>query len=371
MMRYLWIVLGTIVALGVLQVLCFAGVMAWADQQTNDGRYYALSRKQRARFRARMRRQARLLMPLFWALSRMSKFELKAATFQFRGVAGPKGACDEASFARGTSYQAQPEDVFVVTQMKCGTTWMQHLVYQLVTAGKNPLEASGEALYAVSPWLESRKTIPVEQARLLGQQRPTRLIKTHFPRTLCPFDSRARYIYVARDPVSCFASCVDFLRSNLGPFTLSLEACENWYCSPEWMWWQTWPEHVAGWWQCAQESDNVLFVKFEEMTEDLPAVARRVETLLGLIPLSDQELADVLAPCSFQRMRDNFDLFEMQVPHVLQDAAAFFQSGRADRHRDIPEELSRRIATWSREQLLSLGVAPGEFYWSANSAHQP
>ncbi len=56
--------------------------------------------------------------------------------------------------------------------MKCGTTWMQNLVYQLVTRGQKDLTETGTALYHLSPWLESRKTIPATDGPLLGQGAP-------------------------------------------------------------------------------------------------------------------------------------------------------------------------------------------------------
>jgi hypothetical protein len=362
MMQVALTTIGILLVLAVVQFVYFAFVMAWSDQQTNDGRYYARPRHERASFRAQIRRHTLLLEPCFWLLSHLRDLKLQDGEFHYQGVPGPKGACDEASFARGANYVPRTEDVFIVTQMKCGTTWMQNLVYQLVTRGQNELTESGAALYAVSPWLESRKTLPVDQAPLLGQARPTRIIKTHFPVSLCPYDTSARYIYVVRHPVSCFASCADFLRSNLHRFAPPLATCEAWFCSPQTMWWSTWPEHVAGWWHRAQQADNVLFVRFEDMKRDLRAIARQVETLLGLAPLDDQRLGEVLERCSFEWMSENYDLFEMQVPHLLQDAPGFFKSGSGERHEDVPPEMAQRIVAWCREELRRAGLPSGQLY---------
>ena len=101
------------------------------------------------------------------------------------------------------------------------------------------------------------------------------------------------------------------------------------------------------------------------MKQNLEAVARQVETFLDLAPLDDAEMADVLKHCSFQWMSDNFDLFEMQVPHLLQDAPGFFKSGRADRYRDIPHEISQRISHWCDEQLQREDLAISQWYDNA------
>ncbi|MCA9152348.1 MAG: sulfotransferase domain-containing protein [Planctomycetales bacterium] len=327
--------------------------MKWSDARTDNGQYFAWNRLARRGFHQRIHAHATLLSPLLWLMSVLGKYSFVRGTFRVRGVPGPEGACTEASFRRGMDYAARPEDVYIVTQMKCGTTWMQYLVFQLVTAGKQDLADTGEALYGLSPWLESCKTLPVTAAKLIGEQRPTRLIKTHFPANVCPWHERAKYIYVARHPVSCFASCVDFIRSNLGRISPSLEACEEWFCSDQLMWWTPWPDHVSGWWQRAQELPNVLFVRFEDMKQDLASVARQVEQFLELTPLSDDELAKVLQRCSFASMRDNYDLFEMQAPHLLQDAPSFFASGKVDRFRDIDPEMNFRIIEWCRARLAT------------------
>jgi len=45
---------------------------------------------------------------------------------------------------------------------------------------------------------------------------------------LCPYHTAAKYVYVARHPVSCFASCVDFMAANMGAFTPGLDEIEQW-----------------------------------------------------------------------------------------------------------------------------------------------
>ena len=74
--------------------------------------------------------------------------------------------------------------------MKCGTTWMQHVVYEVLLRGKGNLVGSGTAMYAVSPWIEAIKSVPVEQAPVVGSERPSRIIKTHLPGRAVPLESR-------------------------------------------------------------------------------------------------------------------------------------------------------------------------------------
>lgn len=342
---YLAVAAGAAVGAGVIQLFWLAGVLVWEDRATLGTGYYGRSPEGRERFRGRLRWHARLLRPALALLGRLTAFTFERTSFRYGEISGPMGTCDRESFQRGAGYEPAPEDVFVAAQMRCGTTWMLHLVHQILHRGEVDLVRSGTTLHAVAPWLESRKTRPAEEAPLLGRERPSRLIKTHFPVGICPHDDAARYVYVTRHPVSCFASCVDFIAANAGSMAPELEVVEDWFCSEE-MWWGPWPDHVEGWWRRAREAENVLFVHFEEMKRDLAGVARRVTAFLDLEPLDEEELDRVLHRCSFAYMERHAEAFEMHPPHLLSVEAELFRGGRADRHGDVPDEVRRRVARW-------------------------
>lgn len=347
---WLAVVLAAVVGLLVLGFIYLALVLAWEDERTRGSAYYGLPLEERRRFHRRLGLHARVLSPIIRLGSKLTKVTLPKASFRFEGIAGPKGSCSPESFERGHAYRPRPEDVFVVTQMKCGTTWMQHLVYQVLTRGGGDLAERGEALYAIAPWLEGVRSVGLEEAPLVGEGRPSRIIKTHFPADLCPFDPTAKYVYVVRHPVSCFASCVDFIRANLGAFAPELGHVRDWFCSDD-MWWGSWPRHVEGWWKLARERDNVLFVRFEDMKADLPAVAARVARFLDLPELGPEELEAVVRKCGFEYMRSHADSFEMQPPHLLAIDAELLVKGTADRYRDVPEQIRAEVLTWCTERL--------------------
>ena len=346
----LWI-LGLGVGLIVLSMIHLAMVLRWEDEQSVGLRYYGQDAAGRERFKRRLRWHAVLLAPVLTIYGRMSKVDFRRVRIQHHDVSLPAGSCDAASAARADTYSPRPEDIFVATQMKCGTTWMENIVYEVLHRGNGTLEDSGTALYAVAPWLEGRKSIPLEDSTLLGAERPSRIIKTHMPAHLCPRAAEARFIYVYRHPVSCFASCVDFIATNVGRMAPPLPAFEEWFESPDLMWWGTWPSHLKGWWERSQRDENVLVVQFEEMTRDLPAIVRRVASFLGVAPLSDAELARVVEKCGFKYMQKHQKLFEMQPPHLLQTNAKLFVRGTADRHKDVPADMRARILHWAASEM--------------------
>ncbi len=351
-------VAGSAILLLLIQLVHFIAVLIWCERRGRGVNYYGASPAERQRFKAKLAKHRLLLAPTIWLLSRVTQFQFASASFVYQGVAGPAGSCSGESFAGGTRYQPRDTDVFVVTQMRCGTTWMQHLIYQIVTRGSGDLEAQGSTLYAVSPWLEGLKSVSVNDAPLVGDERPTRIIKTHLPADLCPFSKVAKYVYVTRHPVSCFSSCVDFVRHSTGSFSPTIEACEKWFTSRDSMWWSTWPDHISGWWQRHDQHTNVLFVRFEDMKQDLAAVARTVADFLNIQPLSTSELSQVVHKCSFQYMRDHDECFEMSPPHLLQSRGGHLVSGKVDRHRDLPEDVRQQVATWCQEQLASTNLPP-------------
>ena len=242
----------------VWQVLHLAIVLQWSDHQTRGARYYARSPVWRTCFKRLLRVHAVLLSPILTLLGALARPKFSQRCIRYAGASGPAGACTAESFRQAAEYAPRSEDVFVVTQMRSGTTWMQHLVYQVLTRGGGDLVAGGTALNAVSPWIESVRTIGVADAPLVGRERPSRIIKTHLPLALCPQDRRAKYIYVARHPLTCFASCVDFVRGNLQGFAPDWPEFARWFQSDELMWWGTWVRHVGHWQRHAETETNVL-----------------------------------------------------------------------------------------------------------------
>ena len=362
--RVIWLVWIVAAAIAAYVGMGFylAAVLKWGDERTVGLNYYGRSRGERDAFKRSLARHALLLSPLLWLNARMVKADFRRVRIQYRGTSAPAGSCSIESFERATSWRASPEDVFVVTQMKCGTTWMQQVVHEILHRGRGTMVETGATMYATSPWLEGRKSVPVENAPLVGAERPSRIIKTHLPVTLCPWSESARYVYVARHPVSCFASCIDFVQTNLGGMAPGMSAFEEWFCSRDLMWWGTWADHVRGWWDRSRRDTNVLFLFFEDMKKDLPAVVRRVAAFLGVAPLTDEELRNVVHKSSFSYMQENQDCFEMMPPHILQSRARLFVSGSAERHKDVPDDVRRRVAGWAARELAGTGFPLAERY---------
>jgi aryl sulfotransferase len=101
-----------------------------------------------------------------------------------------------ADSARWDNFAFRSGDIVISTPPKCGTTWMQRLVALLVF---DDIE-----LYApiskISPWLDMQLAPLADVQSLLDKQEHRRFIKTHTPLDGVPYDERATYICVGRDP---------------------------------------------------------------------------------------------------------------------------------------------------------------------------
>lgn len=348
---WIGVVLAAALAFVILQFIYLSAVLKWEHEKSVGLAYYGLPPKDRAAFKRRLKLHAVLLSPVLWLSSKLSKFTFQRASFQHKGIAAPMGSCSPESFAQADQYQAKAGDVFVVTQMKCGTTWMQHVVYEVLLRGQGNLVGSGTAMYAVSSWIEALKSVPIGQAPIIGSERPSRIIKTHLPAELCPWSPEAKYIYVARHPVSCFASCIDFVNTNAGPLAPPMPLFEEWYTKHDMMWWGSWPNHIKGWWNRAQQERNVLFVYFEDMKRDLPATIRQVAAFLGMKPLTEAEVSAIAEKCGFAYMQEHQEAFEMHPPHLLATSAELFVRGSADRHLDVPPDVRKRVGEWVAKEM--------------------
>ncbi|HEX5419274.1 MAG TPA: sulfotransferase domain-containing protein [Gammaproteobacteria bacterium] len=203
-------------------------------------------------------------------------------------------------FRSASTYEPEAGDLFVSTYPKCGTTWMQYIVYLILHRGADLPE--GLTLGEVFPHLEE---VGAEAARLLPAPR---LLKTHLPLPMAPFVPAARYVYVARNPFDCavsfyhhtrgFVQHYDFADGSFDDFFECFLAGEVDFGD--------YFENLLPWHERRGEP-NVLFLTYEGMRQNAEAAVRRVAAFLGLEHAAAVEdaavLARILEHSSFASMR--------------------------------------------------------------------
>jgi hypothetical protein len=337
-----------------------ATAMRWLISETGDDRYFKRSLEERRALKQEIRRRAPRVLSVLVPLAKLMRMNMPVTVYQ--GTHAPKQVCPLKTFAAATQYEPGARDIFVATQMKCGTTWMQQIVYEILSHGRGSIGEDGgpPAMYALSPWIESRGAVSMEDAIPVGE-RKQHIIKTHFPTRLCPYSEEARYIYVTRHPVACFSSTADFVGMLAGPLAPPRAELLEWFCSDE-MWWRSWPEHVDGWWQWAQEKPNVLFCHYEEMLDDPGRCVDQVASFLD-VELSSDERAEVVRKSSYAYMKEREEFFEMSAPSYLTgEGGTFFRSGSKKRESMSADDERERILSFCRDRLADSTYPVARFY---------
>jgi aryl sulfotransferase len=106
---------------------------------------------------------------------------------------------------RWSKLDHRPDDVFICTPPKCGTTWTQAicamLIFGRVDHGRQP--------GLISPWFDAEFTPIEESVALVQAQSHRRFIKTHTPLDGIPVHPSCTYLVVFRDPRDVFVSGIN------------------------------------------------------------------------------------------------------------------------------------------------------------------
>lgn len=233
-------------------------------------------------------------------------------------------------------YQPTEHDVFVATFAKSGTNWMMQIAQQIAHRG----DAEFDHIHAVAAWPDApgvgpiplRDTSPIEAS-------PTglRIIKTHLETQFVPYDEKASYLTVLRDPKEVLVSSYYFLGGILG--VLSHITIDDWFeltTAPGGII-QSWAIHAASFWDW-RDRPNVLVLNFAEVKRKPRESIERVATVMG-VALSETQLDKVVARASVDYMK----------AHESQFAPPQAPFG----DQSNPTLMIRRGASGKSEELLS------------------
>jgi hypothetical protein len=205
----------------------------------------------------------------------------------------------------GTEYEGSPDDVFIVTYPKSGTTWLQMVVHQLTTNG----EMNFGNIEEVSPFLE--ETLIPRRRQISDLPATPPVVKSHLNYQEIP-KGPGRYIYGVRNGLDVAVSYHYHARKYLG----GREASASEFFSRRFMAGEvpygSWFQHVAGWLR-NKDRLNVLVVTYEELSADLEAGVKRIADFCG-ITIDPADMPRILARCSFAFMREHDARFSVGQP---------------------------------------------------------
>ncbi|MEO5330384.1 MAG: sulfotransferase domain-containing protein [Magnetococcus sp. YQC-5] len=200
------------------------------------------------------------------------------------------------------AWQGRPDDIFVVTYPRSGTTLMQMMLYQLTTDGSMDFQHIG----MVVPWFERRiQSNPDAALHFFANLPSPRVFKSHLHYVDIP-KQPGKYIYVMRNGEDVLVSYYHFYRSHLSYqgsfddfFTLFMQGRVQF---------QSWFQHVHEWWK-HRHDPNILFLHYEEIIADLGGTLRTVADFCG-IDVASHRWPIIQEQCDFPFMKRHENKFD-------------------------------------------------------------
>ena len=232
--------------------------------------------------------------------------------------------------------EIRPDDVFVVTPPKCGTTWMQTIV-ALLLSGDPEVETE---LSIKMPWIDIRFREISEVAARLEAMPHRRSMKSHTPMDGIPLHDTAQYFCVFRHPLDAHFSYRKHLKN------LPLRWFDHWYPDedPDGITFRRFLDggaegfdgdamtlaHILRHYQAAKAlaaRPNVTLFHYADMTRDLAGTFAAVAGMLGIshpAPVM-QRLIDA---ATFENMKANAPRFAPAGGKgFMKSDSEFFHSG--------------------------------------------
>ncbi|XP_074326156.1 cytosolic sulfotransferase 15-like [Apium graveolens] len=213
-------------------------------------------------------------------------------------------------------FQAQANDIIVASIPKSGTTWLKALTFTILNSHLHSIQKQHPLLtcnpHDLVPFLEynlyADNNIP-------DLSRRPRLIATHVPFHALPHSikmetSTSRVVYIARNPFDTLISMWHFMSKlrpdELGP--ISLEETFDMYCKGKVGYGPYWEHMLRYYKESLENTEKVLFLKYEEMKENITFHLKRLAQFLGC-PFSAEEeregvIQDVAKLCSFDNLKE-------------------------------------------------------------------
>jgi aryl sulfotransferase len=251
---------------------------------------------------------------------------------------------------RWAQFVPRPGDIFICTPAKCGTTWTQTIVGNLLWPDG---DLPGPVMM-IAPWVEA-EFIPAEAMfPMLEAQEHRRFMKSHTAADGVPWFDDSKYIFVARDGRDAFMSLVNHVQrlKNMDELNAKAKAAgvpelpgfdgdihdffDKWIANDD-----NFLHIVETYWE-RRDAPNVLLVHFNDLKSDLSGEMRRIAAFLDL-DVPEAQWDDVVERCTFESMRGDSEKIGPFEILFEGGAEGFLFKGTNGRWRDVltPAELTR------------------------------
>ena len=185
------------------------------------------------------------------------------------------GGHEQRHLNSAVSYKAAPQDIFVCAYPKCGTTWLQNIVWLIVHHGQPVTDTLRNNISMLE--FDGRNAV---EAVVISKY--PRIVMTHFLFYLTPQNENAKYVYITRNPkdalVSYYYRINKFAQYYDCP-DVTLEEVYKLYIQGK-VDFNRFFENVGSW--CEQRHQpNVLFLLYGGLKRDLRGNILKIARFLG------------------------------------------------------------------------------------------
>jgi aryl sulfotransferase len=273
--------------------------------------------------------------------------------------------------ARWTNFRHRPDDIFVCTPPKCGTTWTQAICAMLIFGTPEHGQQPG----VISPWVDANFAPIEEYLGMVEAQTHRRYLKTHTPFDGIPYFPECTYLAVFRDPRDVYFSQSNH-RDNMNDREMALavfqsgdNAFDDWLRETrvpgEWDRYSldTILHCFRTYWD-QRHLPNVHLFHYSDMKRDLRGAIAAMAAATGT-RIDDAQLDAFTRAASFEHMQKNADQF-VPVAGVgfWKEDRRFFATGKSEqwKGRLSPAQLAAFDA-----RLAEL-VTPEQAHWLLNGS---
>ncbi|XP_063378526.1 luciferin sulfotransferase-like [Cydia fagiglandana] len=264
----------------------------------------------------------------------------------------------------------RPDDVWVATFPRSGTTWTQEIVWLLMNdfdidkAVKIPLQDRymflevKNALYMEPQKIQSMDPEVLKEAmsyvlsydQVVAAPSP-RFIKTHLPFSLLPTNllDTAKVVYVARDPRDVVVSYYHHNKLLLN-YTEDFKSYWNLFINDLFLWCPFFPHIKEAW--ALRHHPNLMFIFYEDMIKDLPATVKRMADFLGK-ETTDEKIMKLCEHVDIKNFRKNKSVNPPWMAKIGNpNNEGFIRNGKTGTRREqFDEEMVAQAQRWMRENL--------------------
>lgn len=201
----------------------------------------------------------------------------------------------ERPFHEAIAYQPRDDDIFIVTYQKSGTHWASTIVNHILQGPNAKVPPNYLEMYGPAAVNECHRGVGLRN-----------VIQSHLPVALLPWNPRARYVMVVRDPKDVLVSLFhhsrnielyNFTNGKIGDFFKEfIEGRVEYGCYFRAL--------LDYYWLSIRSPQNTLLLTYEGIHQDKAAAITRIATFLG-VQLSDKRVLEIIDESDIKKVRAN------------------------------------------------------------------